>query len=419
MEDGGIRIGYACLAVGIPGGKITRCRLKNATEKKLRVITADNLAALKNIIAYNARNNIRLFRISSDIVPFASHPAGAPGWKTEFTRECSRIGEMIKDAKIRVSMHPGQYTVLNSPREDVYQNALSDLAYHADFLDAIGADLTCKIILHAGGAYGNKREAMDRLVRRASRLPAKIKRRVALENDDKIYAADEILILSERTGFPAVYDNLHNALNPSKEYLSDREWIARFAQTWRLGDGRPKVHYSQPGGRRGAHSKTIHLKEFLAFFESMKSAGADIMLEVKDKNLSAIKCGAAVRGYVKTAELEVEWARYKYLVLSRSAALYGEIRNFLKTKGRTDAAAFYTLIDDARALPADSGAQKNAAQHVWGYFKKEVTEKEKGRFCALSRRADFDETAMKRFLLRCAMKYGPDYLKESYYFYLN
>ena len=419
MKEEGVRIGYACLAVGIPDGKIRRCLLKNATEEKLREITAGNIAALKNIIAYNARNGIRLFRISSDIVPFGSHPAGAPGWKDEFAQQLLSCGEMIKDAGIRVSMHPGQYTVLNSPHEDVYQNALLDLKYHADFLDAIGADQTCKIILHAGGAYGHKSEAMDRLVRRAMRLPAKIKRRIALENDDKIYAADEILVLSKRTGFPAVYDNFHNALYPPAEYLTDQEWIARFARTWRFEDGRPKVHYSQPGGARGAHSKTIHLKEFLSFFEGMKTLGADIMLEVKDKNLSALKCAAAVRGEVKTAELEREWGRYKYLVLSRSAAIYNEIRNFLKPKGRTDAAAFYALIDHARGLPANQGAQKNAVQHVWGYFKKEATEKEKTRFFELSRKEVISEPALKRFLLRLALKYGPDYLRESYYFYLD
>ncbi len=419
MEDFNIRIGYACLAVGVPEGKITRCRLKNATEQKLREITAGNLEALGKIIAYNEKSGIRLFRISSDIVPFASHPVGATGWRDEFAPDLYRIGRKIKDAGIRVSMHPGQYTVLNSPRNDVYQNALLDLAYHADFLDAIDADGTCKIILHAGGAYGNKREAMSRLVRRASRLPGRIGRRIALENDDKIYTAEEILFLSEQTGFPAVYDNLHNDLNPSGEHASDREWISRFARTWRAADGRPKVHYSQPGDKRGAHSQTIRLKEFLAFFEGMKTTRADIMLEVKDKNLSAVKCAAAVRGKVKTAELEREWGRYKYLVLSRSAAIYNEIRELLKPKGRTDAAAFFALIDDARAQPADGGAQRNAAQHVWGYFKKEASRKEKDRFEKLSQGPDFDDGVAKRFLLRCALKYGPDYLKESYYFYLD
>lgn len=377
------------------------------------------MKALERIIDYNAESGIRLFRISSDIVPFASHPAGMADWKDRFASELGRIGEKIKDAGIRVSMHPGQYTVLNSPDDRAAQSALLDIEYHADFLDALGAGRECKIILHAGGAYGDKRSAMERFARRAARLPLRMQGRIALENDDRSFTVEEILALSGQTGFPAVFDNLHHLLNPPEEHASGLAWIARCAATWGKGDGRPKVHYSQSGGRRGAHSITIDTAQFLAFYENIKGTGADIMLEVKDKNLSAIKCMNAVRGRVPAAVLEREWARYKYLVLSRSAALYNEVRALLKNKGRVEAAAFYAMIDRARALPPDAGAQKNAAQHVWGYFKKAASPKEKERFDALMSGSVPNEAAARRFLLRCAQQYDVPYLLKSYYFYLN
>jgi len=416
--DGGTLIGYACLAVGVEGTKIRTCRLKNATGQRVLEITAANLKALERLIDYNAGAGIRLFRISSDIVPFASHPSAAPRWKEEFSGEIERIGRKIRDAGIRVSMHPGQYTVLNSPEERVAENAALDLTYHADFLDALGAGRECRIILHAGGAYGDKRSAMERFVRRAARLPERIQGRIALENDDKSFTAADILEISAQTGFPAVFDNLHHMLNPPRERLDDAAWIQRCAATWGADAGRPKIHYSQAGGKRGAHSGTIDTERFLAYCRSIGETDADIMLEVKDKNVSAVKCMNALKGRVPVRILEEEWARYKYLVLSRSAAAYNDIREFLKEKGPADAAAFYAMIDRARMLPADAGAQKNAAQHVWGYFRDRASRREKERFLAITGGTAV-EAAAKRFLLGCAHKYGEPYLLESYYFYLD
>lgn len=393
-------------------------RLKNATEQKLKETAAANLKALERLIDYNAENGIRLFRISSDIVPFASHPAGTIDWKGGFAEEFKRIGGKIADAGIRVSMHPGQYTVLNSPDEKTARNAALDIKYHADFLDALGAGTECKIILHAGGAYGDKAGAMERFAARAAMLPGQIRRRIALENDDRTFTAADILALSAKTGFPAVFDNLHHSLNPPGEKASDFAWITRCAATWGEKDGLPKLHYSQSGGRRGAHSQTIHTARFLAYYETIKGADADIMLEVKDKNLSAIKCMNALRGAVPAAVLEREWARYKYLVLSKSVCLCNEVRAFLQDKGMLDAAGFYKLIDHARELPPDAKAQENAARHVWGYFRKTASPKEKDRFAALISKTAPDAAA-RRFLLRLAQKYDKHYLLRSYYFYLD
>ena len=109
----------------------------------------------------------------------------------------------------------------------------------------------CKIIVHVGGAYGDKKKAMDRFALRGQTLPKNIQSRIALENDDTAYTVEDILALSARTGFPAVFDTLHHAINPPKEVLGMRTWMDRCAMTWRAEDGRQKLHYSQPGGRRG------------------------------------------------------------------------------------------------------------------------------------------------------------------------
>ena len=74
-------IGYACLAVALPGSEIKSCTLKNATEERLYDLIAHNLNALETMVNYNLRNGIRLYRISSDLIPFGSSVALELPWE--------------------------------------------------------------------------------------------------------------------------------------------------------------------------------------------------------------------------------------------------------------------------------------------------------------------------------------------------
>ncbi|MFA6668942.1 MAG: hypothetical protein WCS14_05540, partial [Candidatus Methanomethylophilaceae archaeon] len=149
-----MRIGYACLTVGVPGTRFRTCTARNATPDVLSELIGSNLRSLDNILDYNIKNGIELFRISSDIIPFGSHPVNTLRWWDDFGEELRSIGNKAIYNGIRLSMHPGQYTVLNSPDEDVVKRAGEDLMYHSRFLDAVGAGPECKIILHIGGVYG-------------------------------------------------------------------------------------------------------------------------------------------------------------------------------------------------------------------------------------------------------------------------
>lgn len=266
--------------------------LKYASEDNLRKIINKNLDALFNIIDYNIENEIKLFRISSDIIPFGSHKVNTLNWQEEFKDKLLAVGKKIKDSNMRVSMHPGQYTVLNSINDEVVENAVRDLEYHASFLDALEVDSKNKIVLHIGGVYGDKKKASENFIRNYFKLPEKIKKRLIIENDDKNYNIEEVLNISKEISVPVVFDNLHNKLNPSPSKLPESEWINICKETWKKEDGRQKIHYSQQknGGTIGAHSDTIDVNEFLKFYNSLKDKDIDIMLEVKDKNLSAVKC---------------------------------------------------------------------------------------------------------------------------------
>ena len=416
-------IGYACLNIGTPNTNIRSVMQRNATPEKLTEVTEHNLAALERMIDYNHKNDIKLFRISSDLIPFGSSPVNALPWWDIHAEAFQHIGAKIRKSGMRVSFHPGQYTVLNSPDEDVVARAILHLAYHAKMLECLGVDNQHKIVLHVGGIYGDKKEALERFEQNFRRLPEAVRNRLIIENDDRLYNIEDVLTLAHRLHVPAVYDNLHHAINPPPSGGTDPYWIAEAKKTWKAVDGNQKIHYSQqaPGKRPGAHTDTIDLKTFLTFHDQLEDKQIDIMLEVKDKNLSAIKCQNATTAVPKPVLLEKEWGRYKYAVLERSPAVYQTIRTLLKDKEAYPVQEFYRLIETAFAEEPHPGYVENAAAHVWGYFKKHATEAERKQYeknLVNYRNGNGTRATLKRYLFRLVKKYESKYLLQSLYFYL-
>lgn len=430
----GGRIGYACVTVGVPATEIRTCTEKFATSEKLREIIAHNLDALYNQCAYNIARGIYLFRISSDIIPFAGTPVNTLDWALLFEDPFRRIGEKIRASGMRVSMHPGQYTVLNSPDPRVVTNAVADLKWHGRFLDALGVNGENKIILHVGGAYGDKSTAMHRFCQNFRLLSPETRARIVIENDERLFSVADVLSLHGEIGVPVVYDNLHREVyegrfagstpeDPTGNHAeTHRELILRCRKTWTEKDGRQKIHYAQqsPGKRPGAHSETVRSAEFLSFYDTIRDLAPDIMLEVKDKNLSAVKCVLLLEENPASTRLEEEWARYKYRIMEKAPENYAEIRKLFSGSKVVRPTDFYALAEEAIAREEDPGKAENAALHVWGYFSGKATESEKKAFF---RRLDAYRDgrgslfAVKGHLLRLSERYGEKYLLNSLYFY--
>ena len=411
-------IGYACLIVGGLGTKLRTCREKNATYKVLSDLISSNLAALDTMLDYNIENEIKLFRISSDMIPFASHPVNTVKWWEEFSLELKELGKKALSNNIRLSMHPGQYTVLNSPNEEVVARAVKDLSYHARFMDSLGLGKDHKIILHIGGVYGDKTKAIQRFTSNYKTLDKNIKERLVIENDDKQYNINDVLTIGLAEEIPVIFDNLHHKINLDMTH-TETEWISLCQATWKKVDGFQKIHYSQQGTdkRPGSHSPTIELEDFMQFYDKLMDKNIDIMLEVKDKNLSAIKCINAIATQ-KINRLEKEWARYKYLVLEHSPQAYKEIRQLLKDKSVYSVIDFYKLIDEAMNNPVTSGNAINAALHVWGYFKDSSDKKTRMSFEKMINKVSMGESAIpiKRLLWTLAKDQEEEYLLDSLYF---
>jgi UV DNA damage endonuclease len=417
-----MQIGYACLAIAVPESGIKSCTLKNATEERLLSLIEQNLDSLEKIIDYNVHNGILLFRISSDLIPFGSSVAAELPWQTIYAKKLTNIGGKIIRSGMRVSMHPGQYTVLNSPIKSVVERAVQDLNYHTKVLDRLGLGPEHKIVLHLGGVYGDKEQAKNRFITNYKELESAVKERLVLENDNTLFNIRDVLETAAVVNVPVVYDNLHNAVNPTDSGRADLDWIQECATTWRRNDGSQKIHYSQQHGTKkpGAHSASINIDPFLDLYRQLAGMDIDIMLEVKDKNMSALKCIHCVSNRGLTM-LEIEWARYKYSILEKSPEVYQTIRQLLRDKSTYLALEMYHLIETASCLPVTIGNAVNAAQHVWGYFKDKASETEKKRFQNILRKYALGEVgiqSVKNMLLKMAQKYHEDYLLNGYYFYI-
>lgn len=416
-------IGYACNFIGDKSLRFRTIRKNNITNENLTEIIAHNLKVLKEIMLYNKKNQIKLFRITSDLIPFGSSEYNTLNWGEVFKEEFTEIGEIIKKADIRVSMHPGQYTVINSLTEDVIERAVLDLNYHDKVLNLLNCDKTSKIVLHIGGVYGNKKEAINRFIENYKKLKLSVKDRLIIENDDRSYNIEEVLYISERTGAPVVYDNLHSKINPPLLEKDDLYWINMARKTWKKEDGRQKVHFSiqDPMKKPGGHSKTIYLNNFKNFYEKNKGSDLDIMLEVKDKNVSAIKCINTLEKDENIKYLEMDWAKYKYNILEKSHKNYLELRKLLKDKNSYPSLEFYNIIEESFEIEESPKDYVNSLNHVWGYFKNKATEKEKNNYFRLIKSYENGLTkgeTVKNFLYKLSVKYDKKYLYKSYYFEL-
>ncbi|MBW9156433.1 UV DNA damage repair endonuclease UvsE [Clostridium tagluense] len=413
-----MKIGYACIPLTIDARTNRRLTLKNFSEKMLLEVLEQNLIDLRQILENNEKYNIKLFRISSDIVPLGSHSINEIPWHKYFQNELNEIGEYIKKCGMRVSMHPGQYTVLNAEKEDIVEKAIKDLEYHARFLDALGVDGENKIILHIGGGYGDKVSAMNRFIENFKRLSLSVKNRLVIENDDRTFNINDLLFVSAEINIPVIFDNLHHECNHEME-IPIKEIMNRVAKTWKEEDGNPKVHYSQQDLRKhvGAHSNTIIIKDFLEYYEEVKEFNIDIMLEVKDKDVSAIKCNLVVSNMNKKLKhviTEKQWAKYKYLLMERNYKYYKECSRLVKENCNIQ--QFYEYTDEVMNFPVENGSFINTCEHVWGYVKSSASDKEHAHFRKLIMDLEHKEK-VKIYLKKLCDKYNAEYMLNSYYFH--
>ncbi len=301
-----LRLGFAVKVMGQLGLKSNDSR-RWQKGPHLRV----SIEYLHAIFAYLKKRDLRMYRISSDIAPYLTHPE-----KPEFHRQIAEAAEELRALGavaaaqgLRLSFHPSQYIVMNSPNEKLTQQSLLDLESQAEMLDLLGQGPEGVVVIHVGGVYGERAVARDRWARAWERLSERAQRRLVLENDDISYSAADVLAIHRQTGVKLVFDHQHHwCLNP--EGLPLRATVEQFLRTWPKGV-RPKMHFSSPRTelrelkRRNRQTKKMetvwqpplltghadygHPFEFIMMMRELRGLEFDVMLEAKVKDLAVLR----------------------------------------------------------------------------------------------------------------------------------
>ncbi len=284
-----MRIGYPCKNLKIECKGDKKFWLKSYSTKRLIKTINNNLECLQKILEFNSKNEILFFRLTSDLVPFASHPICKFNWQRHFRNSFNEIGSYIKKHDMRVSMHPDQFVLVNSIDRKIFARSLKELVYHTEIIDLLGLDCSAKIQIHVGGVYNDKTKSINRFVSRFQKLEEKLRRRLVIENDESRYNLRDCVLINNMTEVPVLFDSFHHEINNSGETLDAA--FELFTKTWKKKDGLPMVDYSsqQSGKRKGKHAETLDEEHFKNFLQLTLPFDYDLMLEIKDKEQSTLK----------------------------------------------------------------------------------------------------------------------------------
>jgi UV DNA damage endonuclease len=300
-----MKLGFAVKVLG-GGGLPSHDSRRWQSGPHLRV----SLERLRGVLDYCAAHDIGMYRMATALAPYASHPdlQSFRGQPSECAAELAEVGRLARDLDIRLSSHPGQYTVLNSEDERTRRLAVDELEVQAELMDAMGLGSEAVVVLHVGGAAGGVDAALERFERGFELLSPAAGARLAVENDDRSFGLGDVLRLSERIGRPVVWDALHHRCH-DPDAIPDREALALALATWPSGVV-PKVHYASPKtaveqrrkrvGRRverslvlpqlRAHADLIDPISFEHFIrETGRGMDFDVMLEAKAKDLALLR----------------------------------------------------------------------------------------------------------------------------------
>lgn len=281
-----MRLGYACMNTEL---KTIFRTLRVATAEaegtgKIKELTMKNLETTLEILKWNLEHDIFFYRASSSIVPLSTHPINDWIWweDPDILAITDEIRAIVEENAMRVSVHPGQYTVLNSPKPEVVRKSIEDLEYHDKLIQLLGGS---DIILHTGGAYGDKEAAKQRFSEAYLALSPSIRQRLRLENDDKTFTVRDVLDVSKICGVPICFDIHHHNCNNDGNPVD----YAEILQTWE-GYGTPKIHIST--GKEGftdlRHHDLVSETDFNELLALLRGTDADIMFEAKLKEQSVL-----------------------------------------------------------------------------------------------------------------------------------
>jgi UV DNA damage endonuclease len=303
-----MRLGFAVKVLGEPGLKSHDTR-RWQNQPHLSV----SLAYLRDIFVYLNKQNIHMYRMAADLAPYVTHP-DLPQFHSQVedsSAELAAVGEMAAEFDLRLSFHLPLVSVLNAQDGRVAQQSARQAEVQAKLLDSMGLGPEAVVVTHVGGVYGDKDSALARFAERYESLPAPVRSRLALENDDQRFSVSDIVWLHQETGIPLVFDYLHHqSYNPQRMEVGRA--LEMCLRSWSPGVT-PKVHFSSPRTamriiqRKASHGQTtspllraprphqhadfIDPFQFIDFVKEARRNALpefDVMLEARAKDLALL-----------------------------------------------------------------------------------------------------------------------------------
>lgn len=301
MKRKGSTLGYCCINLDLQETQKITCN-RSMVKKTFLLkgiayaseLALKNLTDMEQILEWNHRRGITLYRMSSDMFPWMSEYelVDLPGYEL-IKAQAEKVGQLAKEYGQRLTFHPGPYNVLASPSELIVVKAVKDLRQHGEIMDLLCQPRTpyAAINIHIGGTYGDKVTTLQRFCENFKRLPENAASRLVIENDDKPaqYTVQDLYDGMHLGGarLPITFDYLHHACNPGD--LSEEQAIKLAAKTWPENVNQ-LTHYSS--SKKLHEDATSIIRAHADYiYEEINTYGLDldIELEAKAKERSLIK----------------------------------------------------------------------------------------------------------------------------------
>ncbi|WP_053219500.1 UV DNA damage repair endonuclease UvsE [Virgibacillus senegalensis] len=295
------RLGYVAMSKQVVNGSSSQtmtyksfCQLvdREAAIRKLERIAKSNIHNCLRLLKHNKSLDISFFRLSSRLVPLATHQELADwNYLQVLQDDLDALGRYAKENKMRLDFHPDHFVVLNSPKEDIIKMSVKTLRYHQRLLTGMKIPTSHRCVLHVGGLYSDKQKALERFIDNWGRMNGELQQMIMLENDDKSFTIKDVLYLSEKLGVPSVFDLHHHFANHQElDWFSD--W-PRILETWKNSRLPVKVHFSSPKNEQNFRHHADYVDPNMVFEFAQKVSGTvnhvDCMIEAKQKDNALVQ----------------------------------------------------------------------------------------------------------------------------------
>lgn len=218
---------------------------RDKAEERLWELVAHNISSYRKLIEYvgSLPENLRMVRLGSDCLPAFTEPTWRSfyqqtGIRDYCEREFARVGETARALDVRISFHPGQFTVLASDRPEVVENSIEEFEYHATMARWMGYGqkfMDMKINVHISGKQG-----AEGIIQVLPKLSPEARNTITIENDEMKWGLDESLKLKDHL---ALVLDIHHHWIRDEEYIeATDDRVKMVLESWR--GVRPVLHYS-------------------------------------------------------------------------------------------------------------------------------------------------------------------------------